>query len=68
MATDGSDIKTAAGQPKRASGDSGSVEMHSIKDQIDADRYSEAKKRTRAGKSPLAGLRTRMRPPGGTGS
>lgn len=67
MATDASDIVTAAGKPKRVSGDSGSVEVHSIDDQIKADRYNESKKRTRAGKSPLAGMLTRMRPPGAGG-
>jgi hypothetical protein len=67
MATDASDIKTSAGKPKRVSGDQGSVEVHSIEDQIAADKYQEAKKRTRSGKNPFAGLRFRQRPPGGTG-
>ncbi|MGC9455746.1 MAG: hypothetical protein ACP5HU_12935 [Phycisphaerae bacterium] len=32
-------IKENAAGPKRASGDAGSVDQHSLKDQIDADRY-----------------------------
>ena len=46
----------------------GDVEaIHAFADQIAADRYAQSVKRTRKGKSPLAGLRTRMRPPGGPG-
>lgn len=66
MADDATNITTAAGKPKRASGDQGSVEVHSIPDQIAADRYNESKKRTRA-RNPFAGMRTRARPPGATG-
>ena len=40
-------IKDNASGPKRATGDSGSVEQHALKDQIDADRYLESKKATR---------------------
>ena len=36
-------IKTNAEGPKRASGDSGSVEQHPLKDQIAADRYLASK-------------------------
>ncbi len=32
-------IKQNAEGPKRASGDSGSVDQHSLKDQIEADKY-----------------------------
>jgi len=63
--SESSNIQTNAGKPKRATPES--VEMHSIPDQIAADRYAQSVKRTRKGKSPLAGLRTRMRPPGGPG-
>ena len=68
MASDAQDIKDASVGIKRASGDQGSAEVFSIDEQIKADKYNEAKKRTRAGKNPLAGMRMRMRPPGGTGS
>jgi len=34
--------------PRRASGDSGSVEQHSPQDQIAADRYLESKKAARS--------------------
>jgi hypothetical protein len=40
-------IRENASGPKRATGDSGSVEQHALKDQIDADRYLESKKATR---------------------
>jgi len=66
MADDATDIVTSAGKAKRVSGDQGSVEVHSIQDQIAADRYNESKKRSRA-RNPFAGLRTRQRPPGATG-
>ena len=32
--------------PKRVQGDSGSVEQHSLKDQIEADRFLQSKKAT----------------------
>jgi len=41
-------IKTHAEGPKRASGDSGSVEQHPLGDQIAADKYLESKKASRA--------------------
>jgi hypothetical protein len=40
-------IKDNATAPKRASGDSGSVEQHSLQDQIAADKYLESKKASR---------------------
>ncbi|MCC5830150.1 MAG: hypothetical protein JJU36_11945 [Phycisphaeraceae bacterium] len=40
-------IRDNAAGPKRATGDSGSVEQHALKDQVDADRYLESKKATR---------------------
>ena len=36
-------IRENASGPKRASGDTGSVEQHSIKDQIKADKYLAGK-------------------------
>ena len=40
-------IKTNAEGPKKASGDSGSVEQHGLADQIAADKYLESKKASR---------------------
>jgi hypothetical protein len=49
MADDLSDmIEENATGPKRASGDSGSVEQHSLGDQIAADKYLAAKKAAQA--------------------
>ena len=36
-------IKDNAAGPKRARGDSGEVEQHSLKDQIEVDRYLNSK-------------------------
>ena len=45
MATDLTQtISDNAAGPKRAQGDAGSVEQHSLKNQIDADRYLASKK------------------------
>jgi len=33
------DVETTAAQPQNVRGDSGSVTQHSLKDQIEADRY-----------------------------
>lgn len=41
-------VELASG-PKKATGDSGSIEQHSIKDLIDADRYFASKKAAEAG-------------------
>ncbi len=41
-------IKQNAEGPRKASGDSGSVEQHSLTDQIAADKYLESKKASRA--------------------
>lgn len=41
-------IKENAAGPRRASGDSGSVEQHSLQDQIAADKHLESKKASRA--------------------
>lgn len=55
-------IEQAAQEPKRIKGDMGEVESHSLKDQIEADRYLEAK---RAASKPTGGLRfTKLVPPG----
>lgn len=40
-------IRENAQGPAKASGDSGSMEQHSLPDQIAADRYLEGKKATR---------------------
>ncbi len=48
--------------PAKATGDSGSVEQHPLKDQIEADRYLAAKK---AAKTRRSGLRfAKLIPPG----
>ncbi len=55
-------IRENAGGPKKASGDTGSVEQHPINDQIDADRYLASKQ---AAKKGLGGIRrNRVSPPG----
>jgi len=55
-------IRTNAEGPKSASGDSGSVQQHSIPDQIAADRYLASKKAARA---KGMGIRlTKVIPPG----
>jgi hypothetical protein len=55
-------IRTSAEGPKSASGDSGSMQQHSIPDQIAADRYLASKKATR---SRGLGVRlTKVVPPG----
>jgi hypothetical protein len=41
-------IRTSAEGPKSASGDSGSMQQHSIPDQIAADRYLASKKAARS--------------------
>ena len=52
--------KNAKG-PKRAAGDSGSMEQHSLKDQIEADRYLASKEAARKG---LSVRRSKLVPPG----
>ena len=55
-------IKTNAEGPKSARGDSGSMEQHSLTEQIEADRYLESKK---AVKSKSLGIKfTKLVPPG----
>ena len=41
-------ISDNASGPRRASGDGGSIEQHSLPDQIAADKYLESKKASRA--------------------
>jgi hypothetical protein len=55
-------IRENAAGPAKATGDSISVEQHSIREQIEADRYLASK---RAASKPHRGLRfTRIVPPG----
>ncbi|MGE4157620.1 MAG: hypothetical protein AB7F75_00820 [Planctomycetota bacterium] len=55
-------IKENAEGPKRARGDSGEVEQHDLKDQIEADRYLNSKK---AMKKKGPGIRmSKLVPPG----
>lgn len=55
-------IQENAQGPKRAQGDSGSVEQHPLAEQIEADRYLASKA---AVKDPKRGLRlTKLVPPG----
>ncbi|WP_437226032.1 hypothetical protein SH661x_004370 [Planctomicrobium sp. SH661] len=55
-------IRENAQGPAEARGDSGSVKQHSLKDQIEADRFLASK---RAVKSRTRGVRfTKMAPPG----
>jgi len=63
MADDLTDaIRTNAEGPKSASGDSGSMQQHSIPDQIVADRYLASKN---ASRSKGLGIRlTKVVPPG----
>ena len=42
-------IRDNAAGPKKATGDSGSVEQHALTDQIAADRYLASKKAARSG-------------------
>jgi len=56
-------IHNNAAGPKKASGDAGSVEQHSLADQIAADKYLESKKATR---SRGLGIKLAKISPGGT--
>ena len=56
-------IKDNATGPKQASGDAGSVEQHSLADQIAADKYLAAK--DAAARNPAKGFtRVKIVPPG----
>ncbi|MGE3182139.1 MAG: hypothetical protein AB7N71_10945 [Phycisphaerae bacterium] len=55
-------IRENAQGPAKASGDAGSIEQHSLKDQIEADRYLNSKKAVNAKQR---GLRfSKLVPPG----
>jgi len=56
-------IRENAAGPRRASGDSGSVEQHGLTDQIAADKYLESKK---ASRSKGLGIKLAKVDPGGT--
>ena len=56
-------IKENAAGPRKASGDSGSVEQHGLADQIAADKYLESKKASRA---KGLGIKVAKISPGGT--
>ncbi len=56
-------IETNAAGPRKASGDSGAVEQHSLADQISADKYLESKK---ASRSQGLGIKLVKISPGGT--
>jgi hypothetical protein len=58
-------IRDNAAGPAKAAGDSGSVEQHPLRDQIEADRYLASKQ---AASAPAKALRlTRLVPPGAGG-
>ena len=56
-------IKQNAAGPRKVTGDSGSVEQHNLRDQINADRYLESK---RASRSKGLGIKLARIRPGGT--
>ena len=56
-------IEQNAAGPRKAAGDSGSVEQHSLADQIAADKYLESKKTSRA---KGLGIKLAKISPGGT--
>ena len=56
-------IEENAAGPRRASGDSGSVEQHGLQDQIAADKYLESKK---ASRTKGLGVKLTKISPGGT--
>lgn len=55
-------IKTNAENPKRAKGDSGEMEQHSLTEQIEADRYLASKQSVK--KKPFGLRRAKLIPPG----
>lgn len=56
-------IKSAATSPKRVKGDEGEVEMHGIKELVEADRYIETKDAAK-GKPRFGLIPRRTIPPG----
>ncbi len=62
MAEDLTDtIRNGASSPRRARGDSGEVEQHNLKEQIEADRYLNSKQAMKTG---LGIRKTKLVPPG----
>lgn len=59
----GQSITDNASGPKRASGDSGSIEQQSLSDQIAADKYLES---TKASRAKGIGIKLLKISPGGT--
>lgn len=58
-------ISTSAQQPRKVTGDEGSIEQHSLPDQIEADRYLKAN----AAASRGLGIRhVKIIPPGADGT
>ena len=55
-------IRENAAGPKRARGDSAEVEQHSLRDQIEVDRYLNSKKAARS--SGLGVRQSKLVPPG----
>ena len=55
-------IQDNAAGPRKATGDSGSVEQHPLRDQVEADRYLNSKKAARA--RGLGVKVTKLVPPG----
>jgi len=56
-------IQDNASGPRKAAGDAGSIEQHSLTDQIAADKYLESKK---ASRSQGLGIKLAKISPGGT--
>ena len=54
-------IKENLKSPRRAKGDSGEIEQHSLKDQIVADKYLKSQEATRRG---LGAIFKKLVPPG----
>ena len=54
-------IRENATSPRRARGDSGEVEQHNLKDQIQADRYLNSKQAVKNG---LSIRKSKLVPPG----
>ena len=54
-------IRENASGPRKASGDSGSIEQHNLKDQIEADRYLNSKQAIKNG---LGIRKSKLIPPG----
>jgi len=63
MADRADTISESASTPRKASGDSGSIEQHSLPDQIAADKYLESKK---ASRSKGLGIKLAKISPGGS--